>query len=76
MEIEQQRQEIEWERVRWQTAALLSPHAKKGQRIKPADLVKFPWEETARRASPEELEVIFSEMDSAMRKHLKKQGNG
>ena len=28
-------------------ALLLQPHAKKGRSIKPSDLAKFPWEETA-----------------------------
>ncbi|MCB0587018.1 MAG: hypothetical protein KDD06_17065 [Phaeodactylibacter sp.] len=34
-----------WEQTRWQTAAMLNVYAKKGQKIKPADLVRFPWED-------------------------------
>ncbi|MBK7873914.1 MAG: hypothetical protein IPJ74_26315 [Saprospiraceae bacterium] len=34
-----------WETVRWQTAALLQVHVKKGRSIKPTDLIKFDWEE-------------------------------
>lgn len=33
-----------WEQTRWQTAALLNVYAKRGQKIKPADLIHFPWE--------------------------------
>jgi len=39
---EQEKQE--WERVRWLAAVLLQPHAKKGTRIKPTDIAKFPWD--------------------------------
>jgi hypothetical protein len=31
-----------WERTRWQTAVLLSPHTKNGVKIR--DLITFPWE--------------------------------
>lgn len=34
----------EWERTRWLATIILSPHAKKGKGIKPADLIKFEWE--------------------------------
>jgi len=34
----------EWERTRWLAALTLAPHSKPGQRIKPTDLVIFPWE--------------------------------
>lgn len=32
----------EWERTRWLAMFILMPHSKK--RVKPTDLVKFPWE--------------------------------
>jgi hypothetical protein len=35
---------MQWERIRWQTAALLSPHAKGGRGMKPTDLIRFPWD--------------------------------
>jgi hypothetical protein len=42
---EQERLDRErWEQMRWSTAALLQPHAKQGQRIKPAEILPFPWE--------------------------------
>ncbi len=32
----------EWERVRWQTAVMLSPHSK--QPVDPLKLIRFSWE--------------------------------
>jgi hypothetical protein len=37
-------EQMAWERARWMAAALLSPHAKAGSKIKPTDLAKFPWD--------------------------------
>jgi len=34
-----------WERTRWIGYISLLPHQKKGRRMKPADILKFPWEE-------------------------------
>jgi len=39
---ENRREQSEWERTRWMTTILLNPHTKK--RIKPKDLIVFPWE--------------------------------
>jgi hypothetical protein len=39
---ENRREQSEWERTRWMTTVLLNPHTKK--RIKPKDLIVFPWE--------------------------------
>lgn len=41
---EEMRLRSTWEQTRWQTAALLNVYAKKGQKIAPKDLVRFPWE--------------------------------
>ena len=41
-----------WERTRWQTAYLLNVHTKKGYKIKPIDLVVFPWEEKQQAKKP------------------------
>lgn len=38
-------QQQEWERARWISTISLQPHTQKGHRIKPTDLVTFPWEE-------------------------------
>lgn len=51
-----ERDEIEranWERIRWQTCYLLSPHSGK-KKIKPADLITFPWEKVATKGSEKE----------------------
>lgn len=37
-------QQVEWERVRWQTTLLLNVHTAKGKNLKPKDLIVFPWE--------------------------------
>lgn len=44
-------EQMEWERVRWLAAVLLSPHGKKGQSIKPTDLVRFPWDTLQRKVT-------------------------
>jgi len=41
-ELENRKEQTEWERTRWQTTILLNPHTKK--RIKAKDLIVFPWE--------------------------------
>ena len=34
-----------WERSRWQAMQFLSPHLKKNSKMKPTDLIRFPWED-------------------------------
>lgn len=34
----------EWERWRWSTSVLITPHLKKGRKVGPRDLIEFPWE--------------------------------
>jgi hypothetical protein len=43
----------QWEMIRWQTAYLLQPHMKKGKKMKPTDLIKFPWEEKKSKSRAE-----------------------
>jgi len=43
-DLQQYKQREHWERTRWLAAIVLQPHAKKGTRIKPTDIAKFPWE--------------------------------
>ena len=43
-EVHEIQERSNWERTRWQTALLLSVHAKKGQKIRPRDLALFEWE--------------------------------
>lgn len=44
MELEEQRERQAWERARWTAAMYIQPHAKKGVRVKPTDIAKFPWD--------------------------------
>jgi len=46
---EEQKQQMEWERTRWLATIMLQPHGKKGQSIKPRDLVIFPWEKKEKK---------------------------
>ena len=41
-ERQNRKEEADWERTRWMTTILFNPHTKK--RIKPKDLIVFPWE--------------------------------
>lgn len=71
----------EWERTRWQTAAMLNVYAKKGKSIKPADLIKFPWEEEAKKEPPKkltkkEIHEKYGRSDRQYREWLEKQNNG
>lgn len=47
-ELEATRQRAQSELIRAQTAALLQVYAKKGRRIRPADVWRFPWDEGGR----------------------------
>lgn len=44
---EQDRERGAWERARWLGTIILQPHLQKGKTLKPADLVKFEWEQDA-----------------------------
>ena len=50
-DLEQHRQRSDWERTRWLAAIVLQPHAKKGTRIKPEDIAKFPWEKKQKKTA-------------------------
>jgi hypothetical protein len=50
-DLEQHRQRAEWERTRWLASVVLQPHAKKGTRIKPEDIAKFPWEKKEKKTA-------------------------
>lgn len=50
-----------WERTRFLAHCLLSPYQKKGKKLKPADIARFPWDagqekEQAKAPSLEEIE--------------------
>lgn len=42
-------QQQEWERSRWLATLMMQPHLKKGSKLKPTDLVVFPWEEEKKK---------------------------
>ena len=46
LQAEQDRERQSWERARWATCYLLSPHTGK-KKLKPKDLITFPWEKAA-----------------------------
>lgn len=73
-EVENRKEQAQWERVRWQSALILQMFAKKGKRVKPKDLIEFPWEQDSkpkpppgRKLSPEEQREKFAELDAKMR---------
>lgn len=43
-DVEQRRAREAWERTRWHACALLQPHMKKGKKLRPSDLIRFPWD--------------------------------
>jgi len=45
-----------WNRSRWIAALLLSPHSKRGQRIKLSDIAVFPWDENKKTITKAEQE--------------------
>lgn len=48
MQVEENREKQHWERSRWVASLLLQPHLKKGTRLKPTDIAKFPWEKKSK----------------------------
>lgn len=64
-ELLEQEQRDSWERTRWLAMVLLQPNLKKGQRLKPSDLVTFPWEKPIKpkKLSKEELVKEILERD-------------
>ena len=52
----------EWERVRWQTAVLLSPHSKRP--VDPLKLIRFEWERDTLTISDkvEKYKTIFEKL--------------
>ena len=54
-EVEQRRTREAWEMTRWQACALLQPHMSKGKKLRPSDLIRFPWEKGKGGANWQEL---------------------
>lgn len=58
---EEERKEKEaWERMRIQTAVLIQPHTKKGQKVGVKDIIKLPWDAQAvrQRTAKEKAEAL------------------
>lgn len=54
MELIENQERMEWERTRWMTCMILSPHSKPGKRLQPRDLIQFPWDNLQRKVSKDE----------------------
>lgn len=56
-----------WERERWSTLMLLNIQIPKGKKLKPKDLIEFPWERkvTGPKLSKEEAKKILSRWQKA-----------
>ena len=50
-ELLEKKEQFEWERVRFQTVALINSERKKHQQIRPQQLVKFDWEKVESKKS-------------------------
>lgn len=50
--------EASWERTRFLALTMLTPYTKKGKKLRPTDIIQFPWDEKPKRASTEDLERI------------------
>ena len=78
----------QWEQTRWLATSLITPHLKKGKRLKPSDLIKFPWEnetvdpapskhereESLRRIKERDSKRVVKQVHNVGRKHLMKGG--
>lgn len=53
-------QQQEWERIRWLGSITLQPHLKKGSKMKPTDLVTFPWEEVKEQKPVDALAILHA----------------
>lgn len=49
-ENEEMRERLEWERTRWLGSMIMQPHLKKGRKLRPKDLMQFPWEKPKQNA--------------------------
>jgi hypothetical protein len=60
-------EQMQWERIRWQTTLLLNVHTAKGKSLKPKDLIEFPWENPVKKDTNRSLtnndKTIFDKWD-------------
>lgn len=66
----------EWERIRWQTAALLQPYVPKGQKLKLTDLMRFQDEIVSNKQTtdPEKIRAINEKWDLEIAKKFNVNG--
>lgn len=66
----EQQEQVQWERIRWQTTLLLNVHTAKGKSLKPKDLIEFPWENTTKKETKRNLtntdKTIFDKWDKEL----------
>jgi hypothetical protein len=66
--IEETRQQGEWERSRWQTLWLLSPHLKKGKLPSIQRQMKFAWEKEEKVEFKGDANAILAKWNDEMKK--------
>jgi hypothetical protein len=65
-----QRRELEeWRRARWLGTLILKPHLKKGNRLKPSDLLPLPDDVPLPRMSKEEIDADVRRKTEIFLKH-------
>ena len=55
-----------WERTRWLATIYMQPHLRKGRKLRPKDMMQFPWErpqQNAQKLTKEELIQAIKERD-------------
>jgi hypothetical protein len=59
------KQQQSWERERWSTTALINIQLGKNDKVKPTDLMRFPWEanEVKKQLNKEEAKAILSKWE-------------
>ena len=50
---------FEWERTRWLATIFMQPHLKKGRKLRPKELMQFPWEKPKRNKDNLSTEQLF-----------------
>ena len=50
-ELNEIREQQNWERTRWLATIILQPHTKKNQRLRPTDIAQFPWEQPKQKSA-------------------------
>tara|TARA_R110001606_G_scaffold376176_2_gene534742 strand:- start:72 stop:377 length:306 start_codon:yes stop_codon:yes gene_type:complete len=74
---QEQRTQESWEQTRWLATFVLQPHMKKGKKLQPKDLAKFPWEtDKEQKTKREEIEAqmkyaveLYNKIDNGKKKN-------